>query len=354
MRILNCVKRISFAFILLISIQIKTADFEVIMAGVGGNTSGQMVARLQSSVLDQNPDLVIVLAGTNDVLHLDKLTPIDSFEANLNYIVDQIKAIKSEIVLMTIPPCNEKLWLSDKTDAQKAYYAPEGPNGRIDQFNAVIKKISMAKNTRFIDINGVFGTNYSLLSSRVGDAVHPTNEGYNMMADTIYKVIIAEGLPTGKIVCLGNSITTHYPYFLEDRFFADLPCGGFDAFSIIQAEAYCKRKGGDKEACAEGGTNVGSIKQGDWLRYDSVSFSEGASMFEARVASNYSGGSIELRLGSITGKLIGTVKVSNTGGWQNWTTVKCKVNDVKGINDLYLVFTGDSRFLFNINWFTFK
>lgn len=354
MRRLNIGKQLCLAFIMLICLQIEAAETEVVMAGVGGNTSGQMIERLQSSVLDQNPDLVLVLAGTNDVLHLGKLTSIDSFEININYIVDQIQAINSEIVLMTIPPCNEELWLSDKTAEQKAYYAPEGPNGRIDQFNAILKKISLAKNTGFIDLNAAFGTNYSLISSRKGDAVHPTDEGYNLMADVIYKAIISEDLPTGKIVCLGNSITTHYPYFLGDRFSADVPCGGFDAFSTIEAEAYCKQRGGQKEACAEGGTNIGTIKNGNWLKYDSVNFGNGASSLEARVASNYAGGNIELRLGSTTGKLIGTAIVSKTGGWQNWVDVTCDVSGADGINDLYLVFTGGSGPLFNLNWINFK
>jgi len=284
---------ICMAFLMLMCIQIKAADIEVVMAGVGGNTSGEMVARLQSSVLSQNPDLVIVLAGTNDVLNLDKLTPIDSFEINMNYIVDQIQANNSEVLLMTIPPCNEALWLSDKTAEQKAYYAPDGPNGRIDQFNAIIKKISVAKNTWFLDMNGVFGTNYSLLSPRVGDAVHPTNEGYSLMADTIYKFIMAERLPMGKIVCLGNSITTH-------------------------------------------------------------DFGNGPAGFEARVASDYAGGTIELRLGSSNGKLIGTATVGNTGGWQNWVTVTGDVSGVEGTHDLFLVFKGGPNFLLNINWFKFK
>ena len=353
-KIFSLTLNICMAFLMLMCIQIKAADIEVVMAGVGGNTSGEMVARLQSSVLSQNPDLVIVLAGTNDVLNLDKLTPIDSFEINMNYIVDQIQANNSEVLLMTIPPCNEALWLSDKTAEQKAYYAPDGPNGRIDQFNAIIKKISVAKNTWFLDMNGVFGTNYSLLSPRVGDAVHPTNEGYSLMADTIYKFIMAERLPMGKIVCLGNSITTHYPYFLEDRLLADVPCGGFDAFLTIDAKTYCEHKGGQKEACAEGGTNVGSIKNNDWLRFDGVDFGNGPAGFEARVASDYAGGTIELRLGSSNGKLIGTATVGNTGGWQNWVTVTGDVSGVEGTHDLFLVFKGGPNFLLNINWFKFK
>src|ERR1700733_1514325 len=36
-------------------------------AGVGGNTSGEMVARFQQDVIAKLPSVVAILAGTNDV-----------------------------------------------------------------------------------------------------------------------------------------------------------------------------------------------------------------------------------------------------------------------------------------------
>lgn len=38
------------------------------------------------------------------------------------------------------------------------------------------------------------------------------------MAELFYKAITDNNLPTGTIVCFGDSITTHYPEYLEDLF----------------------------------------------------------------------------------------------------------------------------------------
>ena len=88
--------------------------------------------------------------------------------------------------------------------------------------------------------------------------------------------------------------------------------------------------------------------------YKDIDFDYGAASFKARVASETNGGTIELRLDSPTGKLIGNVSVPGTGGWQNWRDVTCSVSGATGKHDLYLVFTGGGGYLFNVNYFTFS
>ena len=85
----------------------------------------------------------------------------------------------------------------------------------------------------------------------------------------------------------------------------------------------------------------------------SVDFGAGATSFDARVASNGSGGSIELHLDSLTGTVIGTCAVSGTGGAQTWTTKSCTVTSTTGVHDLFLKFTGSGSNLFNFNWWRF-
>ncbi len=84
-----------------------------------------------------------------------------------------------------------------------------------------------------------------------------------------------------------------------------------------------------------------------------MDFGNGVGGFQARVASATSGGNIEIRLDSPTGTLIGTCPVEGTGDWQTYTDAKCVVSGVTGKHDLYLVYTGGSGYLFNLNWFTF-
>lgn len=125
------------------------------------------------------------------------------------------------------------------------------------------------------------------------------------------------------------------------------------AYSRIEAEGYSNQSGIQTEACSEGGLDVGFIESGDYTVYKNVDFASGAGSFTARVASATNGGYIEIRLDSPNGTLIGTCPVKGTGDWQTYIDVKCAVSEVKGKHDLYLMFTGDSGYLFNINWFTF-
>ncbi|GGG65454.1 carbohydrate-binding protein [Paenibacillus radicis (ex Gao et al. 2016)] len=127
------------------------------------------------------------------------------------------------------------------------------------------------------------------------------------------------------------------------------------AFTQTAASSYNAQSGIQLEASSEGGQNVAFIDNGDYIRFDGVDFGTGASAFNARVASNASGGAIEVRLGSLTGTLAATCTVPGTGGWQNWTTVTCAVSgNPTGVQTLFLKFTGGAGNLFNINWFRFN
>ncbi|HWI59185.1 MAG TPA: carbohydrate-binding protein, partial [Bacillota bacterium] len=66
------------------------------------------------------------------------------------------------------------------------------------------------------------------------------------------------------------------------------------------------------------------------------------------------GGNIEMRLGGLEGKLIGTCKVENTDGGQTWKTATCEVSGAAGVQDLYLKFTGGDGSLFKLNYWKFE
>jgi hypothetical protein len=126
-----------------------------------------------------------------------------------------------------------------------------------------------------------------------------------------------------------------------------------DAFSTVEAEIYDSNSGIKTENCDEGGLDVCYIDNTDWCLYEDVDFGSGANGIQIRVASANTGGSIQIRQGSSTGTLLGTCAVSGTGGWQVWETVNASITTVSGVQDLCLVFTGDSGSLFNMNSFIF-
>ncbi len=127
------------------------------------------------------------------------------------------------------------------------------------------------------------------------------------------------------------------------------------AFNKIEAENYTDQSGIEIEANTDdNGKNIGYIQNGDYTVYKKVDFGSGATKFQASAGSNSDGGNIEIRLDSPTGTLIGTCAVASTGGWKTWSDVSCAVSGVTGEHDVYLKFTGESDYLFNLDWFKFS
>jgi len=108
------------------------------------------------------------------------------------------------------------------------------------------------------------------------------------------------------------------------------------------------------ETCSEGGMDVTAIENGDYIKVKGVDFGAGATSLDVRVASAGTGGSIEVRLESQTGKLVGTCAVTTTGAAQTWATKTCAISGASGVHDLFFVFTGGTGSLFNFNWWKFS
>jgi hypothetical protein len=125
----------------------------------------------------------------------------------------------------------------------------------------------------------------------------------------------------------------------------------------IEAESWNDQSGTQLEACGDtgGGTNVSYISNNDWCRYAGLTL-ESNMTFSARVArpSGKSDITLEIRLGTETGTLIGSVDIPETGGWQTYTTVSTALTTAAGEYDVVLVFVEDGTTdasLCNLNWF---
>ncbi|MEI7024109.1 carbohydrate-binding protein [Paenibacillus sp. y28] len=180
--------------------------------------------------------------------------------------------------------------------------------------------------------------------------------GYNEQLPYSYQTF-----PLSSVVSTTNQyagaakVTMSAADWLKKSYGSGSSSGSVDAYSTIEAENYTSMLGVQAETSSEGGQNVGYIHHGDYLVFNNVNFgSTGPTQFQARVATT-TGGNIEVRLGSLTGTLLGTCPVTSTGGWQTWATQSCTISgsSATGTKNVYLKFTGGSGYLFNINWFKF-
>ena len=116
-----------------------------------------------------------------------------------------------------------------------------------------------------------------------------------------------------------------------------------------EAESADYKSGVQTENCSEGGTDVAYIEDGDYIGFKNVDMTGGESI-DLRIGSNGAEASLEVRIDSPDGKLIGKMNVEGTGGWQKWATQNCTISPVDGSHDLYFVFRGGEGYLYNLNW----
>ncbi|MEU4995794.1 PQQ-dependent sugar dehydrogenase [Streptomyces sp. NPDC021622] len=105
---------------------------------------------------------------------------------------------------------------------------------------------------------------------------------------------------------------------------------------------------------AHGGKAVGDINNGDWIAFKPYILGN-ATKLTARVASGGAGGTLEVRSGSATGKLLGSTKVAPTGGWETYTDVSTALAGAPTkTTTLFLVFKGEGTgALYDVDDFTF-
>ncbi|MEU8407421.1 glycoside hydrolase family 3 C-terminal domain-containing protein [Micromonospora sp. NPDC048842] len=92
------------------------------------------------------------------------------------------------------------------------------------------------------------------------------------------------------------------------------------------------------------GTAVGATAAGQWISFDGSTLRPGARTFTATVAKAGAGaGTVQIRLGSPTGRLLGTATVPSTGDDYRYVSTSTELARAVGTHDVYLVFDSPLR-----------
>jgi xylan 1,4-beta-xylosidase len=128
--------------------------------------------------------------------------------------------------------------------------------------------------------------------------------------------------------------------------------------TVIEAEKYSGQSGIKTENCMEGTLDVTNITTGDYIYFDSIDFGSSTASLDLRVAAlkndTIEVGSIEIRIGSVDGTLLGTAKVYGTGNAQLYKTINCPLSGASGLQKVYLVFGLKPSSSYRINWIELK
>ena len=202
---------------------------KVINAGVSGDTSGQLLARLERDVLSRKPDVVVVMAGTNDRLNSHSFADADAYGNNIDLLVRRIRSGGARVILVTPPPCVER-FLFTRHDPK--LFARQSPSERMGEVRRILVGIARKRGAGLVDFHRYLTSNRlgderatSLLrnpaNSGAKDGVHLTPGGSRRLAELVAAELKRTGLNRGTIVCLGDSITlgspaANYPAFLGE------------------------------------------------------------------------------------------------------------------------------------------
>ncbi len=129
--------------------------------------------------------------------------------------------------------------------------------------------------------------------------------------------------------------------------------GNLNPFVRQEAETIAWEQGIETETNTATGVYVTHINNGDYIKVRQVDFGKGAGSFTAATSALAPGASIDIRLDSLTGKLLGTCTITGTGGWDRWGTQKANVIKTGGVHDVYFIFKGGEGDLFNFDWWRF-
>lgn len=116
----------------------------------------------------------------------------------------------------------------------------------------------------------------------------------------------------------------------------------------VQAASFAAQRG-----IASSGRNISYLDQGDYVMYKGLDFggTTGLSRFSVNIMTKYSGNQIQIRLGSPTGRVIGTLTTQSTGQFARYQVQTTRIEKTTGVHDVYLTFVG--RSVGAIQWIKF-
>ena len=141
------------------------SSHEIINAGIPGEISRDGLSRLPDLLDKYQPELLILIHGGNDMI---RRIPPQQISDNLKQMINEAKQRNIKVVMLGVPKLNLFLLNSAELYQQVA-----------DEQKVPIDLETLPK---------ILSTN-----TLKSDAIHPNNEGYRLMAENIYKLLVDSG-----------------------------------------------------------------------------------------------------------------------------------------------------------------
>ena len=153
-------------------------------AGVSGNTSRDMIARVDAAVISKKPDWMTLSCGINDVWHgANGGVELEPYEKNITAIVDKAQAAGIKVMILTTTVINE---------------SDNGNNQKLVAYNDFLRQLAKERNLPVADLNEIFwkALKEDPKPHLTVDGVHMNPEGNMLMARGIME---AFGMPVAQV-----------------------------------------------------------------------------------------------------------------------------------------------------------
>jgi lysophospholipase L1-like esterase len=159
--------------------------------GIGGQTTAQMLLRFRADVVELQPTVVVILAGTNDIAGNAGSVTLDQVQDNLASMAELARTHGIRVVLASLLPVSD-----DKKDAngQAVTRTRQRPTATIRELNRWLAAYAARNGHGYLDYFSATADAAGLLLSPFNDdGLHPNPRGYAVMAPLAEKAI-AEAL----------------------------------------------------------------------------------------------------------------------------------------------------------------
>lgn len=144
---------------------------DTINRGVGGQTSTQMLIRFRADVLNLNPKIVHIMAGTNDIAGNTGPTSYVRMQEAIMSMVEQARVRGIRVILGSIPPAKSFGW--NPTIKPRAHI--QHMNKWLQEYAKHENLIYADYHSQLVDRDGGFESRFTF------DGVHPNSDGYAIM-----------------------------------------------------------------------------------------------------------------------------------------------------------------------------
>jgi lysophospholipase L1-like esterase len=152
---------------------------QVIGRGISGQTSPQILLRFYQDVIELRPQIVHIMAGTNDIAGNTGRTTEQDFKNNITAMVDLAGAHHIHVTLASILPASGFPWMPSLQ-----------PASTIVRLNGWLRNFALKSHARYIDYHSVLAdARGGFIAQLSNDGVHPNRDGYAVMRTMTLRAI---------------------------------------------------------------------------------------------------------------------------------------------------------------------